>query len=355
MPEKYKKKSFRHEGKRIYVYGKTEAEAIEKKIRKQAELEKGKLRPSQTTVRDWTRIALETYKPRVSEDGRKLMSYRIEKHILSQIGALPLAKVTPLDCQRIMLAQKEKSKSHITKLSQELFFIFDTARKNGLIEKNPAEDLEKPAGTEHPRRAITQKEREHLLKILPTDPRFVFFALMLYCGCRPGEAVDVRYEDVTEIGGVPFLHIRGTKTKNSDRLVPIPEEIKPTLLSGKTGLVAPNNAGRKHDTSSYRRMVSSLERAMNISMGAEIYRNELITHPLADDFVPYLLRHTYCTDLKKKGVDVRIAKNLMGHSNITTTANIYDHEDADTLLLAAQQINTPKCTPKIPPTYPQKG
>ena len=52
-----------------------------------------------------------------------------------------------------------------------------------------------------------------------------------------------------------------------------------------------------------------------------------------------IIWHTFCTDLKKKGVDVRIAKNLMGHADIKTTANIYDHEDDDTLLLAARQMS----------------
>ena len=79
---------------------------------------------------------------------------------------------------------------------------------------------------------------------------------------------------------------------------------------------------------------------MNISMGAKVYRNQLIPPlPLADDFVPYLLRHTYCTDLKKKGIDVRIAKDLMGHADIRTTANIYDHNDDDSLMEAARLIN----------------
>jgi site-specific recombinase XerD len=70
-----------------------------------------------------------------------------------------------------------------------------------------------------------------------------------------------------------------------------------------------------------------------------VYRNHLIPpFPLADDFVPYLLRHTYCTDLKKQGVDLRIAKDLMGHADIKTTANIYDHDDGETLIMAARQM-----------------
>ena len=78
---------------------------------------------------------------------------------------------------------------------------------------------------------------------------------------------------------------------------------------------------------------------MNISMGCTVYRNQLIPPlPLADDFVPYMLRHTYCTDLKKHGVDLRLAKQLMGHADIKMTADIYDHADDESALLAAAQL-----------------
>ena len=82
---------------------------------------------------------------------------------------------------------------------------------------------------------------------------------------------------------------------------------------------------------------------MNISMGCEVYRNALVPpYPLAEDFVPYCLRHTYCTDLQKKGVDIRVAQYLMGHADIQMTANIYTHIDDSTVLNVAEKLNK-KC------------
>ena len=79
---------------------------------------------------------------------------------------------------------------------------------------------------------------------------------------------------------------------------------------------------------------------MNISMGCKVYRNELIPpFPLADDFVPYDLRHTYCTNLARAGVDIRVAKKLMGHANISITADIYTHVDTKDIESAAELIN----------------
>lgn len=338
----YITKSFTHEGRRYKVYGKTEKEAYQKLFEKQqALIRQEDVTGGNTPLKTWADIAFDTYKPNATYTYVEECRARFRKYVVDDLGSLPISRITSLQLQRILNDQKGKSSSHISKLAQEMYFVFDRARRTGMITKNPAEDLVKPTGTKNKRRALTDLEREHLLKVIPTDPRFVFFELMLYCGCRPGEAAGVRYDDVTDMQGTPFLHIRGTKTANSDRFVPLPKELHPLMLSGegRTGLVARTQAGTAHDKSSYKRMVSTLKREMNISMGCKVYRNELIPPlPLADDFVPYILRHTYCTDLKKKGIDVRIAKDLMGHADIRTTANIYDHTDADTLMIAARQM-----------------
>lgn len=334
-------KTFRYDGKKYFVYGKTEREALQKLFEKQAALKAGEeTSGGKMPLRKWYKVAFEQFKPNCSEHYIYDMEKRFEKHVIPSLGSCAVESITPLQIQMILNAQKGKSRSLITKLSQEIFFVFDVARKNKMIRENPAQDVIKPKAVYNKRRSITDEERKHLLQVIPTDPRFVFFELMLYCGCRPAEAAEVRFEDVTDVQGVPFLHIRGTKTANSDRFVPIPKELYPLLINSQnSGIVAPNSAGSKHTESSYKRMVESLKRSMNISMGCKVYRNQLVEPlPLADDFVPYLLRHTYCTDLKKMGVDLRIARDFMGHADIQTTANIYDHDDGETLLLGARQM-----------------
>ena len=76
-------------------------------------------------------------------------------------------------------------------------------------------------------------------------------------------------------------------------------------------------------------------------MGCKVYRNQLQPpFPLAEDFVPYCLRHTFCTNLAKANVDIRTAQRLMGHSNIQMTVNIYTHVDNSQIQAAADKINT---------------
>ena len=71
-----------------------------------------------------------------------------------------------------------------------------------------------------------------------------------------------------------------------------------------------------------------------------MYRNQLIPpYPLANDLCAYCLRHTFCTNLQKKGVDLRTAQYFMGHESIEMTANIYTHVDFEIIGAAAKQMS----------------
>lgn len=346
-------KSFTFDGKRYKVRGDSEKDVIIKMANKIRDLEEGKVVVSNTMkVREWAAKAVETYKTNQAEITQKKYIQRMNHCILEHIGDMQLKQVKPLHCQNVLNLQAGNSKRQINEVRQTLNFIFKTAVSNELILKNPAEKITKPAGTKTCRRSITDNERYYLLKVCESDDRFVLFLLMLYCGCRPSEACEAKGMDIKMLEGQPVLHVRGTKTEKSDRFVPIPNALYQKIkTTPKFGYIAPNQAGKKHDASSYRRITKSLYREMNITMGCRVYRNQLIPPlPLAEDFVPYDLRHTYCTDLQKKKVDLRTAQYLMGHSDISLTANIYTHADNSTILEAAKLINSAAGVPLgVPP------
>ena len=50
---------------------------------------------------------------------------------------------------------------------------------------------------------------------------------------------------------------------------------------------------------------------------------------------PHELRHTYGTLKREEGVDIYTIQRLMGHSDISTTASIYVHNDIEVLRRAA--------------------
>lgn len=137
-----------------------------------------------------------------------------------------------------------------------------------------------------------------------------------------------------------MLHIRGTKTAKSDRLVPIPDELYEIIKNTpKNEFIACRENGNPITDDNRSKLWESFARALNISMGCKMYRNQLLPpFPLADDLVPYCLRHTYCTDLARKGIDIRIAQKLMGHADIKMTANIYTNFDQSDIVAAAKLL-----------------
>lgn len=334
-------KSFTFEGKRYYIRANTEREANQKLAKKQYELEKGLVTyDGNMSVKQWSESALETYKANLSPRALYDIESRMKKHIYDEIGNIPIGKIKPVHCQQLINKKSGYSKEYINKIAQDLKFIFEKAKENKMILDNPAEHITKPKGYVARRRSITSQERKHFLSVCDSDHRFLPFLFMLYCGCRPAESVEVRCGDIELRSGIPFLHIRGTKTENSDRWVPVPPELSCKLREGAPfALMSLNRHGKPYTESSYKALTKALYRAMNISMGCRVYRNQLVPpYPLASDFVPYCLRHTYCTDLQKKGIDVRTAQALMGHADIATTANIYTHQDDDTLMAAAAKM-----------------
>lgn len=44
---------------------------------------------------------------------------------------------------------------------------------------------------------------------------------------------------------------------------------------------------------------------------------------------PHQLRHSYCSNLYRAGIDLKTAQYLMGHATIQMTANVYTHMEKD--------------------------
>ena len=351
MPKKYKfEKTFTFEGKRYRVRADSEFTLIQKYTNKVRDLEEGKITlAGSTSVDDWTMQAIEVYKTRQSELTQKKYISRVKSCILAHMGKMQLKSVKPLHCQNVLNLQIGKSKRQIDEVYQALNFIFSKAVENHLIADNPAKYIVKPQGTKLHRRAITEKEDSYIREVAKTDRRFYLFLLMLDCGCRPSEAAEVKGMDIMLKNGIPLLHIRGTKSKNADRVVPIPPDLY-NLIKDTPPFehIACYSSGTTIKYENRNRVWTSFKRRLNIAMGCKMYRNQLIPpFPVAPDLVPYCFRHTYCTNLARKGIDIRMAQKLMGHSDISLTANIYTNLDESDILDVAKILNQSTTSSKI--------
>lgn len=340
--KKYKiNRKFTYEGKRYSIHANSEKEAAEKYLTKIQELESGRvIRGGETLLSDWANECVEVYKTNLAESTKKKYKNKVKAYVLKHIGHMRLKDVKPLHCQQVLNDKAGKSKACINDTYQILNFLFSQAVANDLIKTNPVTNTSRPAGTVGSRRAITEFEREHIWKVCTTKRKYYMYLLMLCCGCRPSEACEAMGKDIQTVDGQHLLHIRGTKSTNADRFVPIPNRLFNVIKNTpKTEYIASYQNGSKITEQNRGRVWQSCKRELNISMGCRTHRNELLPpYPLAPDLVPYCLRHAYCTDLARLGIDIRVAQKLMGHSDISLTANIYTNLDKNDVLAAGKTI-----------------
>lgn len=331
-----KRLSFRWEGVPYSVYGYSDKELERKKTEKIEALKRNEIIvESSMPVREWAEQFVNVYKVHdMNETSLKNYQYNLNHYILENIGDVKLKNVKPVMCQAILNNNADKSQSLIHKLKITMAEMFEKAVENDLISKNPAKSITEPKGTKGSRRALTAKEEAAFLVAARKHDHGLLFMFMWGCGCRPSEAENICGRDIKTIDGRMYLHIRGTKTKAADRYVPIPDEVAMMLPLHPDPFrpIVRTSEGNKISARRQRGSWKHMEYLMNIELGCKTYRNQLIPpYPLADDLCSYCLRHTYCTNLARRGVDLRTAQKLMGHASIRMTAEIYSHVTVDDL------------------------
>ena len=145
--------------------------------------------------------------------------------------------------------------------------------------------------------------------------------IMLYTGMRIGELLGVKTEDVDLAQRI--IHVRGTKTENADRIVPIHRELAPILskrLDGEHLIENANGKPIKYDQYKKHFFDPYME-----SLG--------VSH------TPHALRHTFVSLMDSCGVSSNsvVLKRIVGHSNSNVT-ELYTHKDVTDLIDAIDKL-----------------
>lgn len=365
----YIQKFFTFDGRRYCVYGRTEEEAILKKAEKERSLMEGRV-DSNMTVRQWAKVWLETYidSRDITAASRRMYYDKMENIILPAIGAYKLRSVTATQLQQLLNRRAGYSSSDTGKLRIVLKAMFRQAAENRILPYDPSAGLKMPRTTSGKHRSLTEAERAALITAADADRvdgkpnnSGLWVLSMLYCGLRPGETAALRWADVDLDAGV--LHVRQAKEAHSKAIkapktsagvrdIPIHKDYLARLRAAKrtSEYVFTQRDGKTPLTeSSMKKMWDTVKKYMDLALGAKTERIKpegrrkhmtVITESvLAEDLDLYCLRHTFCTDLQRKGVPINVAKELMGHADISTTANIYTHSTPDVLELARTLID----------------
>ena len=340
MPYKYRHRET-YKGVKLDIRAHTSADLIRKVKVKKDSIDRSVIDGAISLSAFGTRFLEATKQPTVSASWYQDLCYTWNT-IVRGIGDKPIDNVRQIQLQEY-LNDLDLADGTIKKRYDLICQVFRYAYINGVTSTDYSIGLVRPRGTPTVNgRSITDRERQLLLQVLEGHRGELFCKLILYCGLRPSEAQALTWADINLIDMTvtvtKALKRDGTvgapKTASAYRVVPIPEHLVPLLIQHK----AKGNMF-SHNPRWRRRMWENLKREMNLAMGATTYRNQLTTHPLADDFQLYNLRHTYCTDLEKMGVPINIASRFMGHANINITAKIYTHASTEALEIGREIID----------------
>ncbi len=341
------------------IWCKTAAEATEALNKALAQLREGTyIEPEKLTVSAWLTIWLETYVRR--PDAKASTGDEYERvavnRIIPYLGGNKLQKLRPEQLQKWINELSEKySPASVRNAHRVLSIALKQAVKNRLIPFNPAQDVILPkmdGKIKNPAQPLSEAEQEQLLKALPDTAAGRALALMIFTGLREGECCALSWANVSKDAisvRQTVLRIKnrgeGTnktvrrfdtpKTDTSIRDIPLTPSAQAIITKQRT-----TQAEAALKTGQPMPEFVFATATGNVLEGAYLTKNlynvcKRIGIPRRS---PHDLRHTFGTRLNERGVDANTIARLMGHSNPTTTMNIYIHTDDAQLRRAMDRL-----------------
>lgn len=284
--------------------------------------------PVETTFKKYSAQWLETYKANKSTNTYNMYKNALNK--ASALDAIRLADVTRSAVQSVINANIDKPRTCQT-IALTLKQVFHSAIKDGIINRNPAEDVELPKYKAKEKRSLTEAERKLIKTVELQSQDRMFLDVLYYFGLRRGEALALTRSDfdfkrllLRVNKSVAFngntSTVKATKTL-AVRYVPIPKQIeskiKRYLDNTESFMLFTTQTGDIMTHSGFVKMWQRIDKALN----GDAKLNRLTIHP-------HDLRHDYATRLYYvPGISTKKKAEILGHSE-QLFLSLYSHLDS---------------------------
>ncbi len=258
---------------------------------------------------------------------------------------IPLKNLKPLDLQRFYADEmKTVSANSALHYHAVIHRALNYAVRMELIDRNPADRVDRPKVKKYNADYYRGEELTSFLEATKNNKYGLLFQMTAFYGFRRSEVLGLKWgaidfdnnmitvrHTVTEVrdgGKMKLVFSDTTKTRSSTRTLPLTKEIKKKLLDLKRRQdenreVCGDSYNHEFDEYVFVDALGNIftPRAVSEAFAALIEKNGLRKIRFHD------LRHSCASLMLVTGVPLKQIQEWLGHSDISTTANIYSHLD----------------------------
>ena len=264
-------------------------------------------------------------------------------HVIPKLGDVLLQKLTAVHLNKAYVAWREAGLSGQTVVHHHRFIhrVLAQALREGRVRQNVAAVASKPKSTRREMRSLSGEEIAKIIDTASGTRLAPLVAIGLASGARRGELLGLKWHDVDFSRGTMSVRRSLEQTKNGgiaekapksgkSRVVRLPEIGIETLRRHRIGqgrlgpgYVFPgDNAGNPwtpHKVTDGFRALARTAKVANASF--------------------HTLRHTCATKLLEQGVHPKVVQEMLGHSTIAITMDLYSHVTPSLQAEAAEKLD----------------
>ena len=344
---------------------------------KEADIQKAALEAAERakiqTVEQFSKLFMEKVRLGKSENTRTNYQCLLDRHVLPQIGMLPVQDVTGAEIDGLMTKMLAGGYALTTRqrVWTVLCLLFKQAKKAKLIRYSPMDDIEderptatkadKAAREEEKEKFYSADEIKRLLDAMESEPLKwrCFVWLLALSGVRRGEALAIQWTDID----FAKQEIRISKSLNYTAQAGI---YTSSTKSGKTRVVClrSDDPGTKLVYEKFFDMLRDLKESQRQSgkvirfdgrRGGWVFQQEDSTEPMHptspttyfrrfgekhsfENFHPHLLRHSFVSIAIAEGQDVVAVSRSAGHADPRITLAVYAHASTESIRQVASAV-----------------
>ena len=301
------------------------------------------------------------------ESTRSSYLYTYDHYVRETFGLKRIAEIKYSDVLQFyyhLLNQQGISLGTLDSVHCLLHPTFQLAVRDEIIRKNPTDGVMKEISRESGknrgvRHALTIEQQRCFMEYIANHPIYYhwwpMFTILLGTGCRIGEALGLRWQDLdfkkrvisinhslvyypANGSNKCVLRVSLPKTDAGIRTIPMLDIVKDafemlyeeqkengfneTEIDGMSGFIFCNRFGSVPNPQTVNHTIKRIANNYNadeVVRAKKEHRDPIIL----PNFSCHHLRHTFCTRLCENETNLKVIQSIMGHKNIETTLDIY--------------------------------